>query len=154
MHLMWLDSNILQISLVFRWLRGSLIARFRTIPSCFHVSSLSDSLLLYISTTWRLCSFNLQAFRTPNRPPRQMMFLKVCWALLAKQELFVWLAKQLYFNTSQENWKSAPTINVWVPANIKIQSLHFTWTATVLVPITRWDLFLKDCEWWVTFFPE
>lgn len=152
MHLMWLDSNILQISLVFRWLRGSLITRFLTIPSCFHVSCLSDSLLLYISTTWRLCSFNLQGFGTPNRPPRQIRFLKVYWALLAKQELLVWQAKQLYFNTSQEEQKSAPIINVSVPVNIKIQPTHFAWTVTVLVPITRWDLFLKDYEGWVTFF--
>lgn len=114
MRLMWRDSNILQKSLALRWLRGSLITRFLTFSYSFNnlplLSSLFDSLLLYMLTTWPSRSFDLWPRSRRSRPPCQMMFLKklteVHRASLAKQELLVWQAKQLNYNTSQVQLKS------------------------------------------------
>lgn len=107
MRLMWRDSNILQKSLAFRWLRGSLISRSLTFSYSFFnnlplLSSLFDSLLLCILTTWPSRSFDLWPRSRRSRPPCQMMLLEklteVHRASLAKQELLVWRAKQLNYN--------------------------------------------------------
>lgn len=124
MRLMWRDSNILQKSLAFRWLRGSLISRSLTFSYSFFnnlplLSSLFDSLLLCILTTWPSRSFDLWPRSRRSRPPCQMMLLEklteVHRASLAKQELLVW-RRNSWTTTTKCHWKAATALKASVPS--------------------------------------